>query len=95
MAKKKKDGKDEEKSSEAGGEASETEAKKSGEEGEGENKLADDEGKKDSEKGKTKAGEAKIKPIYKDSDKQSMYDELRADGKTDNQARQIVTLKSR
>lgn len=40
-------------------------------------------------------GKSKDKSIYGDSDNQTMYDELRADGKTDTQVRQIVMLKSR
>lgn len=48
--------------------------------------------KKDSKPEKVKS---ENKPIYDDSDKQSMYDELRADGKTNTQARQIVSLKYR
>ncbi len=52
---------------------------------------------------KTKAGEtkndaegkSKDKPIYGDKDMQTDYDELVADGKTDHQARQIVSLKHR
>lgn len=39
--------------------------------------------------------DGKIKPLYKDKEKQSMYDRLRLDGKTDTQARQIVSLKYR
>ena len=38
-------------------------------------------------------GKSKDKPIYKNKKKQSMYDDLREDGKTDPQARKIVSLK--
>jgi len=48
--------------------------------------------KKDSKSEKVKS---ENKSAYDDSDKESMYYELRADGKTDTQARQIVALKSR
>ena len=85
MAKKKKDGKDEEK-------VSESEAKKPSEETEGGGKGVANENDTAGNEGKSKG---KVKPVYKDEDKQSMYDELRADGKTDHQARQIVTIKSK
>lgn len=37
--------------------------------------------------------DGKIKPLYDDKEKQSEYDRLRLDGKTDHQARKIVSLK--
>ena len=97
MAKKKnsEEVKDEKKPTESEGEASETEAKKPDETGEAENKLDDGEGEKKSEEGEGETGKTKVKPIYKNKKMQSMYDKLRADGKTDTQARQIVMLKSR
>ena len=47
------------------------------------------------EKKKVKKGEksSKDKAIYTDKEKQSEYDKLRKEGKTDHQARKIVSLK--